>query len=243
MEAEGKTKVVFALAGLVTGALAVITSQKVLKALTKPKNLKITYFQFSGRAGPTRAACQLGRIKYENIYVTSETMPQLKPKLPFGQVPVFEHENGDIISQGNAYLRYVGKFTHLYPSDPYKALKVDEVLDGLEDIAVMLRPSMQESDAAKKLQQRKDLVAPKTGKLRLFMEKLQALAQKNGRSMGGSFCAGDLSIADLSLGNTVHLIQEGFLDGITNEFVEDFPYLKGIVEKLNKMECWGMDYK
>ena len=41
MEAEGKTKVVFALAGLVTGALVVITSQKVLRALAKPKNLKI----------------------------------------------------------------------------------------------------------------------------------------------------------------------------------------------------------
>ena len=240
MEGEGKTKqVVFALAGLVTGALAVITSQKLLKKVSKPKNIKITYFQFSGRAGPTRAACQLGRIKYENVFVTRETLLDLKPKLPFGQVPVFETDKGDMISQSNAFLRYVGKYTNLYPSDPYKALKVDEVLDGLEDIAVMLRPSLQESDAGKKLQQRKDLIAPKTGKLWIFMEKLQALAERN----GGSFCAGDLSIADVSLGNTFHLIQEGFLDGITSAFLDDFPFLKGVVEKLDKMDCWNMEYK
>jgi len=149
-------------AGVALGAAACLAVQGLLKMAKKPRSVKVTYFKMAGGAGPVRAALKLANIEYTNEFVDRESMKALKPKLPFGQVPVFE-VNDEMVSQSNAFLRYVGKFSSLYPSDPFKALKVDEILDGVSDSMLLLRPSLIESDPAKKLRLRKELVAKPDG--------------------------------------------------------------------------------
>ena len=228
------------LAGLITGAASVVVAQKVVKALRKPKNVRVTYFKFSGRAGATRAALQLAKIKYENLYVTKETLQPLKPKLPFGQVPVFEmnDKDGEMTSQSEAFLRFVGKFADLYPSDPYKALKVDEMLGAVQDISGLLRPSFMESSPEKKIKMRKDLIA-EDGSLRVFMEKLQKVIISNG---GPYSCGSKLSIADLSLYTFINLLEIGWVEGISGSFINDFPFIQQIYLELKTMKCWDMEY-
>jgi glutathione S-transferase len=57
--------------------------------------------------------------------------------LPMGQLPVLDLEddagNKKTIPQSGAILRYVGKLTGSYPSDPVQAMEVDVVIDALED--------------------------------------------------------------------------------------------------------------
>jgi glutathione S-transferase len=50
-------------------------------------------------------------------------------KLPFGQLPVLEVEEGVFIAQSAAIMRYIGKKTGLYPLDDVKAALVDSIID------------------------------------------------------------------------------------------------------------------
>ena len=49
-----------------------------------------------------------------------------------------------LITQSNAILRYTGRLGGLYPEDLLDSLRLDEVLGGLEDIIVLLTPSIKE---------------------------------------------------------------------------------------------------
>ena len=66
--------------------------------------------------------------------------------------------DGQLVSQSNAILRFVGKYSNLYPSDPYKALKVDEFIDACEAGLQLLMPSLLEKDLDKKIKMRKELI-------------------------------------------------------------------------------------
>merc|ERR1712048_560142 len=73
----------------------------------------------AGRAGAVRAALKLARIKYENDFVDRDSMQELKPRLPFGQVPVFE-VNGEIVAQSNAFFSIRGQVLGVVPGRPLR---------------------------------------------------------------------------------------------------------------------------
>ncbi len=54
--------------------------------------------------------------------------PEFLAMNPWAQVPVLELDDGRVISQSNAILRYLGAGTSLLPEDRYEAAKVDEWL-------------------------------------------------------------------------------------------------------------------
>ena len=53
------------------------------------------------------------------------------------------------MSQSTAILRFAGKLSGLYPEDPVRALKVDEILDSLVDLINIVVPSFYEQDKEK----------------------------------------------------------------------------------------------
>jgi glutathione S-transferase len=54
--------------------------------------------------------------------------PEFLQKNPWGQVPVIELDDGRVLSQSNAILRYLAAGSALLPNDPFAAAKVDEWL-------------------------------------------------------------------------------------------------------------------
>jgi glutathione S-transferase len=48
-------------------------------------------------------------------------------------------------------LRYAGQLAGLYPSDPYQALLVDEMVGAIEDVITAIVPSIREQDEAKRV--------------------------------------------------------------------------------------------
>ena len=48
-------------------------------------------------------------------------------------------------------LRYAGQLSGLYPSDPYEALLVDEMVGAIEDVITAVVPSLREQDKDKQV--------------------------------------------------------------------------------------------
>eukprot|EP00300_Choanocystis_sp_HF-7_P043232 c9831_g1_i2.p2 GENE.c9831_g1_i2~~c9831_g1_i2.p2 ORF type:complete len:142 (+),score=31.64 c9831_g1_i2:254-679(+) len=111
-----------------------------------------------------------------------------------------------------AILRYAGKLAGLYPEDPLAALRVDSVLDTIEDANNLLGPTMR-LPAEEKLAARKRLAEEVLPKFFAFLE------SHINRSANG-FVAGDaLTIADLRLFGLTSWFSKGVLDGIPADYV------------------------
>jgi glutathione S-transferase len=159
--------------------------------------LKLTYFNFEGVAEKVRLAMKIGGLAFEDVRIDFPSWPALKPKTPYGQVPLLEIDDGPPITQSFAMLRYVGRLTGLYPEDPVLAMQIDEVCGLQEDMARALAPSMaigmrpetfgypaDLADAEKKAIQAKlraALVA-EGGDIPRYLGYFEAMLEKNGES-------------------------------------------------------------
>ncbi|TMW58278.1 hypothetical protein Poli38472_011866 [Pythium oligandrum] len=113
--------------------------------------LKLTYFTHPGRAEITRLAFTAAGISFEDERVTN--FPALKPTLPLGQLPVLTVDGAEY-PQSMAIARYAARVGGFYPSDPLQALKVDMVVDTLQDLAgpimeIMMRTPDEKEKAEK----------------------------------------------------------------------------------------------
>lgn len=165
-----------------------------------------------GAAESIRMTLRAAKIPFEDIRLKGEQFGQLKPSLPFGQVPVCEID-GKQICQSQALLRFAGRLAKLYPECPMEACLVDEMLGICLDIRMKLGPSFYEQDEAKKMAMRKALAEETLpdwfGKLDKFMG-----------AKGTKYCAGgSLSIADIDLAIFAVWLESGMLDGIPKDIL------------------------
>ncbi|CAM9733614.1 unnamed protein product [Chrysoparadoxa australica] len=189
--------------------------------------LKLTYFPIAGRAEATRLAFTIGGIEFCDHTVTFQEFAPLKPTLPTGQLPVLEVD-GATIAQSAAILRYAGKLAGLYPEDPLEALKVDEIMDTLEDSGAGLRGTMRLKDEEEKKAKRLQFVKED---MPVWFGRLTTLCEKYG--CGSGYAVGSsLTIADLAVYATVHHYTSGFIDYIPTDVVDAYPYIKGIYDKV-----------
>jgi glutathione S-transferase len=194
---------------------------------TMALKLKITYFDISGRAEPVRWALHIGGIEFEDHRVSFPQWAEIKSSTPFGACPVLEVD-GVVFSQSGAQLRYAGKLAGLYPACNLAALKVDEIVDILEDFAVALTPSFKEQDPEKKLALRKDLAE------KYFPDvfpKFEKVLERNGSSPYAT--GADLTIADLKLANFFNWFKLGVLDGIPADIADSYPRIVAARDAVN----------
>ena len=155
-------------------------------------------------------------VDWEDNRIGKETWPEMKPKTPFGSVPVLEFD-GKQYAQSNAILRYAGKLGGLYPSEPLLALEVDMQVDAIEDMFLTIRPTMAIKDEDEKMAARK-VLAEET------LPKWLAIFNQTIKDNGSGFLAGDsMSIADLKFYATTSMLMAGFLDGIPASIFDNFP--------------------
>merc|ERR1712154_330435 len=74
---------------------------------------KLVYFNVRGRAETARLILAYAGVEYEDKRITFEEMPELKPSLPFGQVPVLEYR-GTTLCQSMAIARFLAHEYGLY---------------------------------------------------------------------------------------------------------------------------------
>lgn len=113
-----------------------------------------------------------------------------------GSVPVLDVD-GLRLCESNAILRFVGKLSNLYPADPVLALRVDEILDVVEDIAAIFKPTRFIADPQLRDDARRKLIANGGAMHSGFA----LLARRHAANDNSSpfFVGGALSIADLKV--------------------------------------------
>jgi len=190
-----------------------------------------------------RLALAISGIEFEDERITFEEFgkQQKEGKFAYGAVPVLVVDGTTEIAQSNAILRYIGKRSDLYPKNDLEAAKVDELLDAVEDVAVLLTPSLREKDEAKKIEMRKALREETLPKWFGFIEKR---IEKFGK---GHFAVGDhLTVADLKIAQLVEWVGVVGLDHIPKEIVDSFPKIKAIHQTVGnneKVKEWRSKHK
>ncbi|MGH8221368.1 MAG: glutathione S-transferase family protein [Woeseiaceae bacterium] len=174
---------------------------------------KLTYFDMDGGRGePIRIALHAAGVDFEDHRVAFPDFQELRQKLPFGCVPVFEVD-GVAVTQSNAIARYVGKMGDLYPEDELQALYCDEAMDAVEDISHYLGPTFGLQGEALKTA-REQLVERR---LSVF---LPGLAKLLGRGGGRYFADKRLTVADLKVFVQTRWFRSGKLDHIPDDLVD-----------------------
>lgn len=133
-----------------------------------------------------------------------------------GSVPVLDVD-GKRFCESNSLTRYAGKLANLYPHDVLDALRVDEILDMVEDAFAAIGPTFS-MPADEKVAARQKLQAPGGA----FHKIWAAIAKRHSENGGGRYLVGNnLTIADLKVGGVVATLRSGFFDGFASTWFED----------------------
>eukprot|EP01065_Artemidia_motanka_P051213 TRINITY_DN895_c0_g4_i1.p1 TRINITY_DN895_c0_g4~~TRINITY_DN895_c0_g4_i1.p1 ORF type:complete len:219 (+),score=82.91 TRINITY_DN895_c0_g4_i1:73-729(+) len=196
--------------------------------------VKLTYFNIQGVAEKVRLALVLNGVEFEDVRIQREQWADMKPKTPYGQLPVMTID-GQEIAQSGAMLRWAGKLGDgkLYPSDPMQQMRVEEVI-GLSDdlnrawtpcLVASLRPEAighdVEGDAKGALvkRMREKFVAD------ALPQYFGYLSGKLEAAKGGFFCGDQPTIADCTVFPQIGRFMSGDLDHVPADCVSKFPVL------------------
>lgn len=173
--------------------------------------MKLTYFDVhGGRGEPIRLAMFLGKLEFQDHRFPFSDFAEVRKSTPLGQVPTLEVE-GVTITQCNAITRYVGKLTNLYPTDPYRALLCDEVMEAVEDISYRLVGTFGLEGEALKQSREKILNHYILPQLTWLEDKLE--------QAGEYFADSRLTVADLKVLVYLSWLTSGMLDHIPQDIL------------------------
>jgi len=183
--------------------------------------MKLTYFDFSGRAEAIRDALRIGGVPFVDARVSHAEFRALRDSsaLPFDSLPVLELADGTVVGQSNTILRYVGGLTGLRPTATGEALRVDALLDSAEDFGGRVSSSIRTPDEALRIALREELVS-------LWLPHWCRLLERSLAVDGKGWLVGSaLTIADLKLVHWFDKLTNGSLTGIPTDLLHPFPTL------------------
>ncbi|GMR51447.1 hypothetical protein PMAYCL1PPCAC_21642, partial [Pristionchus mayeri] len=158
-------------------------------------------------------------VAYDDVRIPQDKWPALKPRTPFGQLPLLEVD-GETIAQSVTILRFLGKQFRLGGRTPLEIAKlnmvVDQITDFLEDIktymAVVIGMAKGDKDTLFN-----EVFLPNRDKHFALIEK----------QISGEFILGHITWADIHLANTL----ESLACKIPNVY-RGFPTLKEYVYRV-----------
>ncbi|CAB0041531.1 unnamed protein product [Trichogramma brassicae] len=189
---------------------------------------KVTYFPVKALAEPIRFLLSYGDIEFVDDRFNREDWPKIKPKTPFGQVPLIEID-GKVINQSTAICRYLAKQVGLSGKDDWENLEIDATVDTIHDIRGKIAAHHYEDNAeakAAKLAAAKETVP-------FMIGRLDEQAKKN----GGYLVSGKLTWADL-----LFVAVLDYLNAMAKyDIIENAETLKALrtkVLELPKIKAW-----
>jgi glutathione S-transferase len=198
--------------------------------MTKPR---LTYFDISrSRGEECRLALFAAGVEFEDHRLPRGEWPALKPKTPFGSLPVFEMEGKPPISQSNAILAHIGRRYGLLPKDDWEAMRHESLLSAAEDFRHVVNKTLGIQDAEEVKRKRAELVE---GPMRTWLTNMEK--QVTGPFVGGS----ELSVADIKLFVVLAWLKGGVLDHVPATVVDPFPKLTKLHDRVKqhpKIVAW-----
>lgn len=191
---------------------------------TKPK---VTYFDFSGSRGEeVRLALWLAGVDFEDERIEGSTWPELKPKTPFGSLPMFELEGRPPLGQSLAILVYIGREHGLHPQDNWEAARHEALMSAVEELRGVVVPVLRIKDPEASVAARKELAG---GYLRSWGAFVEAQLDQLHAEHGGPFVAGsEISVADLKLYMASKWFSSGSVDHVPADVFAPYPKLVGV---------------
>jgi prostaglandin-H2 D-isomerase / glutathione transferase len=193
--------------------------------MSKPK---LTYFDAPiSRGEECRLALHVGGTEFEDVRITRDQWAELKPKTPFGSMPLFELPGHPVLAQSNAILVLVGRRNGLHPKDDVEAARHEAILQYAEDLRAALTPSLRMSDEADK----------KAARGKLSAEYLPAWAGCVERQIEGPFFAGSkIHVVDVKLFVVTRWITGGTVDHIPTTVFSAAPKLLALADAVASHE-------
>ncbi|KAL6754465.1 hypothetical protein V8C86DRAFT_3165179 [Haematococcus lacustris] len=160
-----------------------------------------------GRAELTRVLLNVGNIPFDDYIISREQWAELKPTMPYGQVPVLEVD-GKQLAQSSAIERYAARLAGLYPQDAWEAAKVDELACFMQEWWELFISTFSIKDADKKAVAHK---AVAQGPLQAKIAKLNTLLTKTEAGQDGYLVGGRMTYADVA----VYVLMSGIVSGFS----------------------------
>lgn len=171
---------------------------------------------------------KIGKIPFEDERISKDQWKDVRDKMPFKALPVLTVD-GTPMAQSQAMERYLGKLGGLYPSDPFTAFKVDEVMDTVLDVWWKLYENMGD-DKEKFRKSRENFVKVEMPKLIGGLEKKLELYGK------GPWAVGDkVGNADVSITTLVTTIRCGILDHVPKDLLDGYRRVMAVFEAVNSL--------
>ena len=177
----------------------------------------LTYFDFDGSRGlECRLALTLAGVPFEDRRINRPQWVELKPHVPYGALPVLEHE-GRTLPQSSAILRFVGRSHGMHPADPWVAAEHDALMESVEDLRNKV-PGRGLSDEEKK-----------TAREEFAAGWLSRWAATVSARIVGPFVEGDaINVVDLKLYTILRAYLKGGYDHIPASVLEPHPALSAL---------------
>lgn len=189
----------------------------VIAPMTKPK---LTYFDAPvSRGEECRLALHLANVEFEDVRIKPTDWPALKPKMPYGAMPVLEMPGKAPLAHSNAILVMIGRKHGLHPSDDFEAARHEGMMQHVEDLRGVVGPTLRMSDADKK--------AAREAMVASYLPAWAAHAEAN--ITGEPFFGGaKVNVVDLKLHMAVRWFLGGKVDHIPATIFSGYPKLTRI---------------
>jgi prostaglandin-H2 D-isomerase / glutathione transferase len=179
---------------------------------------KLTYFDAPvSRGEECRLALHIAGVEFEDVRIKGADWPALKPKTPFGSLPIFELPGHPVLAQSNAILVLIGRRYGLHPKDDFEAARHEAILEYVEELRANMTPTLRISDEAEKKKARDALVAS-------YLPNWGANVEKQ-LGDGPFFAGAALHVADIKLHMAVRWFAGGKVDYIPATIFSSFPKL------------------
>jgi glutathione S-transferase len=187
--------------------------------MSKPR---LIYFDAPvSRGEECRLALHLGGVDFEDVRIARGDWPALKPKTPFGCLPVLELPGHAPLGQTNAILVLIGRRHGLHPTNDFEAARHEAVMCHVEDLRAHVTPTLRLADETDKKKAREALAGA-------YLPTWAAYTERQ-ISDAGPFFAGDkLHVVDLKLHRIVHWFASGVIDHIPTTVFAAFPKLNRV---------------
>jgi glutathione S-transferase len=182
------------------------------------------YFNVKALAEPIRFLFAYGGQEYEDVRVTRDEWPALKPTMPMGQMPVLEVD-GRRVHQSISMARYVAKRVGLAGDTDWENLIIDTAVDTVNDFRLKIAVVSYEPDDEVK---EKKQITLTTEVIPFYLEKLEAIVKEN----NGHLALSKLTWADVYLAGIVEYLNYM----VKGDILEKYAGLKGLVQSVYDLE-------
>uniref|UniRef100_A0A2C9GW78 glutathione transferase n=1 Tax=Anopheles farauti TaxID=69004 RepID=A0A2C9GW78_9DIPT len=181
---------------------------------------KVYYFNVKALGEPLRFLLSYGNLPFDDVRITREEWPALKPTMPMGQMPVLEVD-GKRVHQSLAMCRFVAKQINLAGDNPLEALQIDAIVDTINDFRLKIAIVAYEPDDMVK---EKKMITLNNEVIPFYLTKLNVIAKEN----NGHLVLGKPTWADVYFAGILD-----YLNYLTKtNLLENFPNLQEVVDKV-----------